>query len=106
MFLGSLLEWFHNKKEELIVKMTKEHAKKVLECVSELNTLFSNLSISEKEKNNIIERINKLENKCDYIRRDITVELVQGALSPNIREDLAHLVKRLDNVADHANATA
>ena len=86
--------------------MTKEHSKKVLECVSELGNLFANLSISEKEKNKIIDKINKLENDCDNIRRDITVELVQGVLSPHIREDLAHLTKRLDNVADHANATA
>ncbi|NHI92681.1 MAG: TIGR00153 family protein [Candidatus Lokiarchaeota archaeon] len=104
--MGSLLEWFHTKKEDLIVKMTKEHAKKVLECVIELDNLFKDLSVNEKEKNKIIEKINKLENECDDIRRDITIELVRGILSPNIREDLAHLIKRLDNVADHSNATA
>ena len=86
--------------------MVKEHAEKVHECVSELKNLFEDFNISNKDKNRIIEKINKLENECDVIRRSITMELVQGELSPNIREDLAHLIKRLDNVADNANATA
>jgi len=104
--LGSLLEWFYSKKEEQIVKKVKNHAQKVNECAHQLIELFKDLNIETKEKNKIIEKINKIENECDVIRRDIMKELSQGELTPRIREDLAHLIKRLDNVADNTNATA
>ncbi|MHA1650878.1 MAG: DUF47 domain-containing protein, partial [Candidatus Helarchaeota archaeon] len=53
-----------------------------------------------------IKKVNQIENECDNLRREIMNSLTQGELSPQVRNDLAHLINRLDNVANSANAAA
>ncbi len=105
--MGTLLDWFKTRREATIIKKTRDHAKKVYDCNFELNNLVSLLlQGKEKEAPKLIKRINEIENECDDIRRNIMIDLTKGELSPSVREDLAHLVKRLDSVANNANATA
>ena len=46
------------------------------------------------------------ERQADFIRRDLLDKLSEGILLPPDREDLIHFVKRMDSIADSANAAA
>ncbi len=106
--MGSLLDWFKTRREVTIIKETREHAKKVYDCTNELNELI--ILILKKGKLQEIEgkirRINDIEHECDDIRRKVMLDLTKGELVPSVREDLAHLIKRLDAIANNANAAA
>ncbi|NVM04997.1 MAG: TIGR00153 family protein [Candidatus Helarchaeota archaeon] len=105
--MGTLLDWFRTRREAKIIKGTRSHSKKVYDCAFELNNivkLLCNNNIEEVPK--LVKKISDLENEADEIRRTIMLDLTKGELTPGIREDLAHLVKRLDSVANNTNATA
>lgn len=53
-----------------------------------------------KEKERYVERITSGEKEADALRRNFMVELSRGELPPTDREDLMHLMKRVDMVAD------
>ena len=67
-------------------------------------------SISEerkKETTRHIEKLFKVEEEVDILRTDVFKELSKGtALFAEDREDLMHLVKRLDTLADHIKDAA
>jgi len=48
-----------------------------------------------------IERLFVVETEIDELRRAVFEELTRGSLPPKDREDIMHLVKRLDTMADH-----
>jgi len=103
--MGTLFEWFRSRKETKIIKKTREHAKKVYDTINELNKVIIAIKNNQFDKVRLgIKRIDDVEHECDDIRRDILIELSKGELAPTVREDLAHLVKRLDDIANHANA--
>ncbi|MHA1384725.1 MAG: DUF47 domain-containing protein [Candidatus Helarchaeota archaeon] len=105
--MGTLLEWFKQKGEVNIIKKTREHAKKVYDVVAELDKVVKLFCDSKSEKiPTLIKKINELENEADEIRRSVMLDLTKKELAPNVREDLAHLIKRLDDVANNANAVA
>lgn len=81
---------------------------KVLECVVEFE---KGLAFFIEEKNvdlalKVFFRVGELEHQADGIRRNILKMLSQAELTPTIRENLTHLVKRIDDVANAANASA
>lgn len=53
------------------------------------------------EANRAIERLFVVETEIDELRRSVFEELTRGSLPPKDREDIMHLVKRLDTMADH-----
>jgi len=54
-----------------------------------------------------IENLFKVEEEVDKLRKDVFKELSKGAaLFADYREDLLHLVKRLDTLADHVKDAA
>lgn len=48
-----------------------------------------------------IQRLFVVETEIDDLRRTVFEELTRGSLPPKDREDIMHLVKRLDVMADH-----
>ena len=50
-------------------------------------------------------RTEEIEHEADILRREIFSILTTGAIDPNAREDLMHIVKRMDDVAHNANAS-
>jgi predicted phosphate transport protein (TIGR00153 family) len=60
-----------------------------------------------KEAQNYINNLYKAEEEVDKLRTDVFMELSKGAaLVADYREDLLHLVKRLDTLADHTKDAA
>jgi len=56
---------------------------------------------SAAEAKKSIERLFVVETEIDDLRRTVFEELTRGSLPPKDREDIMHLVKRLDVMADH-----
>ena len=66
---------------------------------------FSEKNFNEAKK--YIENLYKTEEGVDSLRTDVFMELSKGAaLVSDYREDLLHLVKRLDTLADHTKDAA
>lgn len=104
--MGTLLDWFRARHEVNIIKETRNHAKKVYDTVFEMNKGFKLFFEGKKEEaSQLFKKVNDLEHECDTIRGKIMEDLTKGELVPAVREDLAHLIKRLDLVANSANAS-
>jgi len=106
--MSSLYEWFKSRNEESAINKTLIHTQKVLECVVEFQKGMSFL-IDEKNIElalKVFSRVDELEHQADGIRRNILNMLSKAELTPVIRENLTHLVKRIDDVANAANASA
>ncbi len=90
------------------LEQTIEHAQKVQECVRELDT---GLQMLLKEKNldksyGIFHNVDVLEREADNLRRKIQQDISRGELDPSIRQNLSHLVKRMDDVANCCTGVA
>lgn len=106
--MSSLYEWFKSRNEETAINKTLVHTQKVLECVVEFEKALSFL-LEEKNVDlalKVFFRVDELEHQADGIRRNILTMLSKAELTPSIRENLMHLVKRIDDVANAANASA
>ncbi|MHA1292850.1 MAG: DUF47 domain-containing protein [Promethearchaeota archaeon] len=106
--MGSLIEYFKKETAKNVLEKAIEHAKKVQECVRELNRGFVMLLKNKeiKEAYEIFTNVDSLEGQADKIRRQILQDISTGELNPSIRTDLSHLIKRLDDVANCANGVA
>lgn len=106
--MSSLFEWFKSRNEESAINKTLIHTQKVLECVVEFEKALSFL-IEEKNVDlalKVFFRVDELEHQADGIRRNILQMLSQAQLTSTIRENLIHLVKRIDDIANTANSSA
>ncbi|MBY9002489.1 MAG: DUF47 family protein, partial [Candidatus Lokiarchaeota archaeon] len=106
--MGSLIEFL--KRETTINALEKsiEHAQKVQECVKELNQGLK-LLLKEKEEeksHKILLNVDNLEREADILRRKIQQDVSRGELNPSIRQNLSHLIKRMDDVANCCTGVA
>ncbi len=104
--MSALMEWFKSRNEENAMNLTLVHTQKVLECTVEFD---KGLSFLLEEKNidlalKVFFRVDELEHQADGIRRNILNMLSQAELPSKIRENLINLVKRIDDIANAANA--
>jgi len=106
--MGSLIEFLKRETALNVLEKTIKHAQIVQECVKELEV---GLKLLLKDKN--LEKANKnflkvdlLEDDADKLRRRIQKDVSKGELNPSIRQNLSHLVKRLDDVANCSTGVA
>jgi predicted phosphate transport protein (TIGR00153 family) len=103
-----LVDYFKSRNQENAINKTLVHMQKVLECVVEYEKALSFL-IEERNVDLALKaffRVTELEHQADGIRRDILNMISKAELSSVIRENLSHLVKRIDDIANAANAGA
>lgn len=106
--MSSLFEWFKSRNEESAINKTLVHMQKVLETVVEFEKGLS-FFIEEKNTNlaiKVFSRVGILEHQADAIRRNILNMISKAELPSKIRENLMHLVERIDDIANAANASA
>jgi len=106
--MSDLFKWFKSRNEESAMNKTLIHMQKVLECIVEYR---KGLGFFIKERNidlaiKVFFRVDELEHQADNIRRNILNMLSKAELPSTIRENLMHLVKRTDDVANAANASS
>jgi len=105
--MGTLLEWFRNRREAKVIRWIKEDSKKVYNCVTQFKEALMLFFDNDLRSTAVsIQKVSKMEHECDDLRRKVLYDLAIGELSPKVRNDLAHLIGRLDNVANAANAAA
>jgi len=100
--------WFKRRRKSKVMDLAQEQITKALDTVTLLEKAIKNLSQSrKKEAMQHIENLFKVERDVDKLRTMVFKELSRGAgLFGESREDLMHLVKRLDTLADHAKDAA
>ena len=94
-------KWFSQRRKSKVLELADRQLALAIETVNELEdaiTAASNKNIGDAKKQ--IERLFITEEEVDTIRRTIFEESTRGILPLSDREDLMHLVKRLDVMAD------
>lgn len=103
----TLIGWFENRRKSNVVENARNHAERVVATVTELDNAMvcmdrGNTDDAEK----CIQRLMLCEKEADNIEDIVFEELSKGELPPKGREDLMHMIKRADRVADWAKEAA
>ncbi|MEM3640885.1 MAG: DUF47 family protein [Candidatus Bathyarchaeia archaeon] len=100
--------WFERRRRTRALDLAQEQITKALDTVTLLHQAMRSMSeTKKKEAMHHIENIFKVEKEVDRLRTEVFKELTKGAaLFAGYREDLMHLVKRLDTLADHVKDAA
>jgi uncharacterized protein Yka (UPF0111/DUF47 family) len=100
--------WFEKRRKTKGLELAHEQITKAFDTVTWLNKAIKSFSESNfAESKKYIENLYKAEEEVDKLRTDVFMELSKGiALVSDYREDLLHLVKRLDTLADHTKDAA
>ena len=94
--------WFSERRKSKVLEMADRQMTLAIDTVIELEKSINAALNGNKEK--AIASFNKLstaEHEIDELRRIVFEELTRGSLLSKDREDIMHLVKRLDQMADH-----
>jgi len=100
--------WFEKRRKTKGLELAHEQMAKAFETVTWLHKATKSFSERNfKDAMKYIRNLYKAEEKVDDLRTDVFMELSKGAaLVADYREDLLHLVKRLDTLADHTKDAA
>jgi predicted phosphate transport protein (TIGR00153 family) len=100
--------WFEKRRKTKGLELAHEQISKAFETVTWLHKATKSFSKGNfEEANKYIENLYKAEEDVDKLRTDVFMELSKGiALVADYREDLLHVVKRLDTLADHTKDAA
>jgi len=101
-------DWFEKRRRTKGLELAHEQITKAFDTVTWLHKAMKSFSERKyEEAKNYIENLYKAEEEVDKLRTDVFKELSKGAaLVADYREDLLHLVKRLDTLADHTKDAA
>lgn len=100
--------WFEKRRKTKGLELAHEQISKAFDTVTWLHKAMTSFSETNfDEAKTYIENLYKAEEEVDKLRTDVFMELSKGiALVADYREDLLHLVKRLDTLADHTKDAA
>ena len=101
-------KWFEKRRRTKALDLAQEQIVKALDTVTLLNQAVQSLTQGKKEEaTKQIQYLFKTEEEVDELRKEVFKELSKGAaLFADYREDILHLVKRLDTLADHVKDAA
>jgi len=101
------MDWFSRRRESLVMKQLRRHALKVYDTVSDLDEAMKSMCMEKgTEAKEAIRRILISEKEADNLERTISEELSKGDLDSRQREDMLHLIRRMDYTADWAKEAA
>jgi predicted phosphate transport protein (TIGR00153 family) len=99
--------WFEKRRKTDALNLAQKQITKALDTATLLHKAAQSASEGKKEEaNSFIEKLWKEEEEVDKLRRSVFKELTNVAVSMEFREDLMHLVKRLDVMADFVKDSA
>ncbi len=102
-----LTMWFTRRRESNVAKGTREHILKIVDVCEELDNAVGHMVNKEPEKaKQAVDRLYMNEKAADNIEMSLREELAIGDLDPKEREDLMHLVRRIDHIADWSKSAA
>jgi predicted phosphate transport protein (TIGR00153 family) len=100
--------WFERNRRSKLLDLAQEQIATALDTVTLLNQAMQKVSEAKvKDANEYINKLFVVEEEIDHLRTEVFKELSKGAaLFADYREDILHLVKRLDTFADHVKDAA
>ncbi|MEM4704689.1 MAG: DUF47 family protein [Candidatus Bathyarchaeia archaeon] len=100
--------WFEKRRRTKALDLAQEQITRAIDTVIFLHQAIQSISESKpKEAQQHIQNLFKVEEEVDRLRIEVFKELSKGAaLLADYREDLLHVVKRLDTLADHVKDAA
>ena len=100
--------WFERRRKTKALELAYEQIRKAFDTVTWLNKAMKSYSQRNFEQaKKYVENLYADEEEVDKLRTEVFTELSKGAaLVADYREDLLHLVKRLDTLADHTKDAA
>src|SRR4030043_114093 len=100
--------WFEKRRRAKALDLAQEQITKAIDTVTLLNQATQSVARGNvKEAATRIQNLFVTEEEVDRLRTEVFKELSKGAaLFADYREDLLHLVKRLDTLADHVKDAA
>ncbi len=94
--------WFANRRKSKLFEMADRQMTLAIDTVIELQkSIIAALKGNKENAKSSFEKLSTIEHEIDELRRMIFEELTRGSLRSKDREDIMHLVKRLDQMADH-----
>jgi len=101
-------EWFAKRRRTKGLDLAQDQITRALDTVTLLNKAMKSFSEGNfKETLKHIRNLYSAEEQVDKLRTEVFTELSKGAaLMADYREDLLHVVKRLDTLADHTKDAA
>jgi len=94
--------WFAERRKSKLFEMADRQMMLAIDTVIELEKSINAALNDNKEKAKAsFNKLSTIEHEIDELRRMIFEELTRGSLRSKDREDIMHLVKRLDQMADH-----
>lgn len=100
--------WFEKERRTKALELAKEQMDKALDTVNLLHSAVEEtLNKNNEASMHHIENLLEQEREVDRLRTQVFKELSKGAATfADYREDLMHLVNRLDTLADHVKDAA
>jgi len=101
-------DWFEQRRKTRGLELAHEQITKAFDTVTWLHKATKSYSEGNvKDAKKYIQNLYLAEEEVDKLRTEVFLELSKGAaLVADYREDLLHLVKRLDTLADHTKDAA
>ena len=99
--------WFARRRKSKVLEIADRQMMLAIDTVIELEkSINAALNGNKKEASESIKRLSTTEHEIDELRRTVFEELTRGSMLSKDREDIMHLVKRLDEMADHVKDAA
>jgi predicted phosphate transport protein (TIGR00153 family) len=97
-----LERWFAKRRKSKVLEIADRQMILAIDTVIELKKSI-NFALNGNKQKAIaaFEKLSTIEHEIDELRRIVFEELTRGSLGLKDREDIMHLVKRLDQMADH-----
>jgi predicted phosphate transport protein (TIGR00153 family) len=94
--------WFARRRKSKVLELADRQMILATDTVVDLQKAVAAAAKGNRREAEIdIEHLSKIEHEIDELRRTIFEELTKNTMAPQDREDIMHLVKRLDEMADH-----
>jgi predicted phosphate transport protein (TIGR00153 family) len=98
--------WFEKRRKTRVLEIAYRQMTIALDTVNDLEKALTAASTGDTETaRTTIERLFRIEEEIDNLRRTVFEELTKGSISQD-REDIMNLVKNLDKMADHVKDSA
>lgn len=99
--------WFTERRKSKVLEIADRQMALAIDTVIELaKSINAALVGNKKEAIASFGKLSLIEHEIDELRRTVFEELTRGSLPSKDREDIMHLVKRLDQMADHVKDAA
>ncbi len=95
-------KWFSKRRKSKVLEMADRQMTLAIDTVIELEkSIDAALHANKQKAIASFKKLSSVEHEIDELRRVVFEELTRGSLDSKDREDIMHLVKRLDQMADH-----